>query len=83
MVWKVTGQSAVDLTGLPGQQVTAEMVGILAAFPSVQHREVVPLLRPKPGVAVDPEVLVNEYEPVAIHCQESFEDHSWESSPLE
>jgi uncharacterized protein (DUF433 family)/DNA-binding transcriptional MerR regulator len=56
VVWKVTGQSAVDLTGEPGQQVIAEMVDILAAFPSAQHREVVPLLRPKPGVAVDPEV---------------------------
>lgn len=32
------------------------MVDILAAFHGVREREVVPLYRPKPGVAVDPEI---------------------------
>lgn len=56
VVWKVSTELAVDLTGQPGHQVIAEMVDILGAFRGARGREVVPLLRPKPGVAVDPEV---------------------------
>jgi uncharacterized protein (DUF433 family) len=55
VVWRISDRSAVDLTGEPGQQVIAQMVDILAVFPTQSH-EVVSLLRPKPGVAVDPEV---------------------------
>lgn len=46
----------MDLTRSPGQQVIAQMVDILAAFHGSQDREVVPLYRPKPRVAVDPEI---------------------------
>ncbi|MGH3820497.1 MAG: hypothetical protein ACRDRE_22655, partial [Pseudonocardiaceae bacterium] len=35
---------------------TEQMVDILAVFRGPHDREVVPLYRPKPGVAVDPEV---------------------------
>jgi uncharacterized protein (DUF433 family)/DNA-binding transcriptional MerR regulator len=56
VVWTVSDQLAVDLTRQPGQQVIAQMVDILAAFRGMSGREVVPLLEPKPGVAVDPEV---------------------------
>jgi uncharacterized protein (DUF433 family)/DNA-binding transcriptional MerR regulator len=56
VVWKVSDELAVDLTGQPGHQVIAEMVDILTAFTGARGREVVPLLNPKPGVAVDPHV---------------------------
>jgi uncharacterized protein (DUF433 family)/DNA-binding transcriptional MerR regulator len=56
VVWKVSEDLAVDLTGQTGHQVIAEMVDILAAFRGAHGREVVPLFHPKPGVAVDPEV---------------------------
>lgn len=56
VVWKISDQLAVDLTRRPGQQVIAEMIDILAAFRGMRDREVVPLYRPKPGVAVDPEI---------------------------
>ncbi|MGH3981872.1 MAG: DUF433 domain-containing protein [Pseudonocardiaceae bacterium] len=56
VVWKISDEIAVDLTRRPGQQVIAQMVDILAAFRGPRDREVVPLYRPAPGVAVDPEV---------------------------
>jgi uncharacterized protein (DUF433 family) len=56
VVWKISAEVAVDLTRRPGQQVIAQMVDILAAFRGPHDRDVVPLYRPKPGVAVDPEV---------------------------
>ncbi|MGH3799530.1 MAG: DUF433 domain-containing protein [Pseudonocardiaceae bacterium] len=56
VVWKVSDEVVVDLTRSPGQQVIAQMVDILAAFHDIQDREVVPLYRPKPGVAVDPDI---------------------------
>jgi uncharacterized protein (DUF433 family)/DNA-binding transcriptional MerR regulator len=56
VVWRVSDEQAVDLTRHPGQQMIAEMVDILAAFRDVRGREVVPLLHPKPGVEVDPDV---------------------------
>lgn len=54
VVWKISEEVAVDLTRRPGQHVIAQMVDILAAFRGPHDREVVPLYRPKPGVAVDP-----------------------------
>lgn len=56
VVWRVSAGMAVDLTRRPGQHVIAEMVDILSAFRGTDGREVLPLYRPKPGVAVDPEV---------------------------
>jgi uncharacterized protein (DUF433 family) len=56
VVWKISQEIAVDLTRRPGQQVIAQMVDIRAAFRGPGNREVVPLYRPKPGVAVDPEI---------------------------
>jgi uncharacterized protein (DUF433 family)/DNA-binding transcriptional MerR regulator len=56
VVWKMSDERAVDLTGQPGQHVIAAMVDILAAFRDMRGGEVVPLLHPKPGVEVDPEV---------------------------
>ncbi|HEV2781821.1 MAG TPA: DUF433 domain-containing protein [Actinophytocola sp.] len=56
VAWVSSDESAVDLTGRPGQQVIAEMVDILGAFDGPRRRDVVPLHQPKPGVAVDPEV---------------------------
>ncbi len=56
VVWRVSEEVAVDLTRRPGQQVIAQMVDILAAFRGLHDREVVPLYRPTPGVAVDPEI---------------------------
>jgi len=56
VVWKVSDESAVGLTRHPGHQVIAAMVDILAAFRGARGRDVVPLLHPKPGVEVDPEV---------------------------
>ncbi|MGH4021496.1 MAG: MerR family transcriptional regulator [Pseudonocardiaceae bacterium] len=56
VVWKISDDLAMDLTRRPGQQVIAQMVDILAAFRGMHDREVVELYRPKPGVAVDPEI---------------------------
>lgn len=58
VVWQVSDELAVDLTDQPGQQVIAEMVDILAAFrgPRPRQLRVVPLHRPTPGLAVDPDV---------------------------
>ena len=56
VVWLASTDHAVDLTGQVSHQVIADMVGILAAFRAPRGHEVVPLLQPKPGVAVDPEV---------------------------
>jgi uncharacterized protein (DUF433 family) len=56
VVWQISGDEAVDLTGQPGQHAIAQMVDILAAFPSMRGRRVVPLYMPQPGVSVDPEV---------------------------
>lgn len=56
VAWVASGDAAVDLTRLPGQQVIAEMVDILGAFRGPHDRDVVPLHKPKPGVEVDPEV---------------------------
>jgi uncharacterized protein (DUF433 family)/DNA-binding transcriptional MerR regulator len=54
--WKISDAEAVDLTGIPGQGVLAQMVDILGPFKSMQHRDVVPLYQPKPGIQVDPEI---------------------------
>lgn len=57
VVWRISAQEAVALTGATqGQQVIAQMVDILGKFPNMHGRLVVPLSRPTPGVAVDPEV---------------------------
>jgi len=56
VVWRTAEQTMVDLTGQPGQQVIADMADVLAAFRGPGDRQVVPLLRPTPGLAVDPHV---------------------------
>lgn len=56
VVWKVSDEEAVALSGQPGQQIIAQMVDILAAFKGMRGRRVVPLFEPEPGVRVDPEV---------------------------
>jgi uncharacterized protein (DUF433 family)/DNA-binding transcriptional MerR regulator len=56
VVWRVSGEEAIALTGAPGQQVIAEMVDILGEFESMSGRPVVPLFEPHSGVRVDPEV---------------------------
>jgi len=56
VVWRISGDEAVDLTGQPGQHVIAQMVDILAAFPGMRGRRVVPLYTPQQGVSVDPEI---------------------------
>jgi uncharacterized protein (DUF433 family) len=56
VAWIASDESAVDLTGRPGQQVIAEMVDILSEFHAPRDRKVVPLHHPKPGLDVDPEV---------------------------
>jgi uncharacterized protein (DUF433 family)/DNA-binding transcriptional MerR regulator len=56
VVWMVSDEEAVALTGKPGQQVIAQMVDILAAFNGMRGRLVVPLFEPERGVRVDPEV---------------------------
>jgi uncharacterized protein (DUF433 family) len=55
VVWRPTETVAIDLTGQPAHQVIAEMLDILGRF-RAGDGEVLPLLRPVPGVAVDPEV---------------------------
>jgi uncharacterized protein (DUF433 family)/DNA-binding transcriptional MerR regulator len=56
VVWTVSDEDAIALTGRPGQHLIAQMVEILSAFTDRQGREVVPLLQPEPGIRVDPEV---------------------------
>src|SRR5665213_578431 len=56
VVWRISADDAVDLTGQPGQHVIAQMIDILAAFPGMRGRRVVPLYTPQLGVSVDPEV---------------------------
>jgi uncharacterized protein (DUF433 family)/DNA-binding transcriptional MerR regulator len=56
VVWRISADTAVDLTRMPGQHVIAQMVDILSGFRGLHDRDVVPLLAPKPGVRVDPEV---------------------------
>lgn len=56
VVWRISDEEAVDLTRHPGQQVIAGMIDILDTFVSPGHGDVVPLLQPKPGLSVDPEV---------------------------
>lgn len=46
IVWKISGDVAVDLSRRPGQHVIAQMIDILAAFRGPHDREVVPLYRP-------------------------------------
>ena len=57
VVWRISEQEAVDLTGIPGQHLIAAMVDILGAFRNMHDEGVVPLYQPKPGVSVDPDVL--------------------------
>jgi uncharacterized protein (DUF433 family)/DNA-binding transcriptional MerR regulator len=56
VVWKISADEAVALTGEPGQHVVAEMVDILAGFTGISGNPVVPLLTPEVGVRVDPQV---------------------------
>jgi uncharacterized protein (DUF433 family)/DNA-binding transcriptional MerR regulator len=56
VVWRISSDEAVALTGQPKNFVIAQMVDILAAFPGMRGRQVVPLYEPEPGVRVDPEV---------------------------
>jgi len=56
VVWWPSETVAIDLTGQPAHQVIAEMLDILGRFRAQDGHEVLPLLRPVPGVAVDPEV---------------------------
>jgi uncharacterized protein (DUF433 family) len=56
VVWRVSHEEAIALSGSPGQQVIAEMVDILDGFTSMSGQDVVPLLEPKTGVRVDPEI---------------------------
>jgi uncharacterized protein (DUF433 family)/DNA-binding transcriptional MerR regulator len=56
VVWQVSADEAVDLTGSPGQGLLARMVDIFAPFANMQGQNVVDLRRPKPGISVDPDV---------------------------
>jgi uncharacterized protein (DUF433 family) len=56
IVWVGDDQS-VDLVREPGQQLLIHMRDVFAEFESRNHQIVVPLLRPKPGVSIDPEVI--------------------------
>jgi len=56
VIWQLSDQEAVDLTGRPGQQIIAEMVDILGAFVNMQTRQVLPLCEPVAGLQVDPDV---------------------------
>lgn len=56
VVWRISVDEAVDLTGSPGQRLLAQMVDIFAPFVNMQSQDVVDLRRPKPGISVDPEV---------------------------
>jgi len=56
VVWRVSADEAIDLTGNPGHGVLAQMADILAPFLNMQDQTVVDLRRPKPGISVDPGV---------------------------
>jgi uncharacterized protein (DUF433 family)/DNA-binding transcriptional MerR regulator len=56
VVWQLSQTVAIDLTGRPAHQIIAEMLDIFGLFRARDGDEVLPLLRPVPGVAVDPEV---------------------------
>lgn len=56
VVWRVSDDEAVDLTGLPGQSLIAEMVDIVRPFRNEHGKDVVDLFAPTPGVRVDPEI---------------------------
>jgi uncharacterized protein (DUF433 family) len=56
VVWRVSDEEAIALSGSPGQQVIAEMVDILGGFRSLSGRDVLPLFEPTAGVRVDPEI---------------------------
>lgn len=56
VVWRVSGDEAVDLTRHPGHQILVQMVDVLRPFCNIRGEEVVDLIRPKPGVLVDPEI---------------------------
>ena len=56
IVWRISGDTALDLTKQPGNYVIAEMVDILAAFRNASDHVAVPLREPIPGLAVDPDV---------------------------
>lgn len=53
VVWRLSRDDAVALTGQPGQQLLAEMVDILGEFDDGRGTVVRPLAEPEPGVAVD------------------------------
>jgi hypothetical protein len=56
IIWKVSAEVAVDLTGESGQHNIVNMIDILGAFHGSDNRVVTPLLSPEPGVSVDPDV---------------------------
>jgi uncharacterized protein (DUF433 family) len=56
VVWRISVDEAVDLTGSPGQRLLAQMIDIFAPFVNMQNQDVVDLRRPQPGISVDPEV---------------------------
>lgn len=56
VVWRISPDEAIDLTGHPGHHIIAQMIDILAPFQNMQGEDVVDLFRPKPGVRVYPDV---------------------------
>ncbi len=56
VVWRISADDAMDLTGHPGQGVIATMVDILRPFRNERGLTVPDLYKPKPGVRVDPEI---------------------------
>jgi uncharacterized protein (DUF433 family) len=56
VVWRISGEEAIDLTRSPGQGLLAHMVDIFAPFVNMQNQDVVDLRQPKPGISVDPEI---------------------------
>jgi uncharacterized protein (DUF433 family) len=56
IVWMDEDQS-VDLVREPGQRLLIHMRDVLAQFESRNHQVVVPLLRPRPGVTIDPKII--------------------------
>lgn len=56
IVW-VGDDQTVDLVKVPGQQLLIHMRDVLAEFESRNHQLVVPLLRPKQGVSINPEII--------------------------
>jgi uncharacterized protein (DUF433 family) len=59
VVWAEDEEHLVDLVEAPGQyRIAALMRDVLESFHNMQGREVVPLLRPRARLQVDPEVRV-------------------------